>query len=270
MIEKPLDIILPVALSFFAFLVILVTVILFMYYARRKVFAQKIELINLKLKTQKHLINSMIEVQELERARISRDLHDAFSSNLSAISLNLQHLRIKSKDELTREICDLATEGCLAMIDKSRRISHNLMPIEMEHIGLLETLIRLCREFSKSEQLDVHFNYTISEKHLKFIKRENQIHVYRIIQELITNSIKHGNATKIELNLTDYDSKMLEFHYHDNGVGTDLNVEEIHKGLGIQNINYRAEIIGGRISFNSALNEGFNFSLKIPVHETKN
>lgn len=263
--ENPFDIILPVTLSFFAFLIILITVILFIYYARKKMFAKEVEIINLKLKIKKSHINSMIEVQEAERARISRDMHDAISSNLVGIHLNLQHLKRMSNDESTLSICDTTIKACMSTIDNARRIAHNLVPVELEHVGLIASLEKLCEKFNDEDKLKIVILHDLSKKQLDLIKSEHQIHIYRIIQELITNSIKHGNATKIDLKLVNIEPNVIEFFYTDNGVGTDLNIEELQEGMGIQNILSRAAIIGSESTFSSSPQNGFSFTLVVPL-----
>lgn len=265
--ESTTDIILPVALSFFAFLIILITVILFIYYARKKMFAKEIEIVNLKLKTKKDQINSMIEVQEAERARISRDIHDAISSNLVAIHLNLQQLKRISSDETTIDICDTAIKACTSTTENARRIAHNLMPVELEHVGLLASLDQLCEKLNKEGRLKVVLLHELSIKQFKLIKPEYQIHIYRIIQELITNSIKHGKANRIDLKLVNIRPNIIEFFYADNGEGTDLNIEEIQEGHGIQNIISRASIFGGETRFYASPQGGFSFILVIPLNK---
>lgn len=263
--ENSFDIILPVTLSLFGFLIILITVILFIYFARKKMFAKEIEIINLKLKNKKSQINAMIEVQEAEQARISRDMHDAISSNLVGIHLNLQQLKRISSDENTLSICDTTIKACMSTIENARRIAHNLMPVELEHVGLLASLEQLCEKLNKEGNLKIVLLHDLSIKQLELIKSEYQIHIYRIIQELITNSIKHGKASRIDLKLVNIKSNIIEFNYTDNGIGTDLNIEEMHEGHGIQNIISRAAIIGGETKFSSTSGNGFNFTLVVPL-----
>lgn len=263
--DSALNIIYPVTLSFFAFLIILVTVILFIYYARRKMFAKEIEIINLKLKTKKSQVNSMIEVQEAERARISRDMHDAISSNLVAINLNLQQLKRLSSDQATLDICNTTLQACTSTIENARRIAHNLMPVELEHVGLLASIKKLCEKFNNEGSLQINLLHDLSNKQIEQIKPEYQIHIYRIIQELITNSIKHGRATQIDLKLVNISPKIVEFFYTDNGVGTDSNIEEMQEGHGVQNIISRAAIIGGETKFNSQPQNGFSFTLAVAL-----
>lgn len=265
MSEDDLNIILAITLSFFAFLVILVTVILFIYHARKKMFAKEIEIINLKLQTKKNHVNAMIEVQDTERARIARNIHDDIGSNLVEIHHNLKKLKNNSTDQPTLDICDTSIKTSLSLIENVRNIAHRLMPTELEDVGLLESLNQLCKKFNQEGSLKIVLLHDLSKKQLALIQSEYQVHIYRIVQELIANSIKHAKATQIDLKLVDIESKIVELNYKDNGIGTDLAIEEMEEGLGIQNILSRTAIIGGKASFSSSPQNGFSFTLVLPL-----
>ena len=265
MLDQKFDIIFPIALTFFAFLLILIAVILFMYFSSKKIIARELELKNLKLQTQNKVIKAMIETQESERSRIARDLHDAFGSKLSTIKNHLENLNGRNTDPDNEVVLNLAIETCNTLYDSARRISHNIIPVELEVIGLHNTIKQLCKDFnSESSGFTVYLKSKLAESKIDSLSEDIQIHLYRILQELLVNSKKHSGASKVFVDFTSTKNNELQFSYSDNGRGSKKSFEDIQSGLGIQNIIFRSGIIGGTFEFNAEHGKGFEFNLIIP------
>lgn len=263
--SEKVEIIFPIALTFFAFLLILIAVILFMYFSRKKIIDKELEIQSLKLQTQNKVIKAMIETQENERSRIARDLHDAFGSKLSTIKNHLENLNGNNTNPENEVIFNLAIETCNTLYDSARRISHDIIPIELEVIGLVNTIKQLCKDFNnESSGFTVYLKSKLAESKIDSLNNDVQIHLYRILQELLVNSKKHSEASKIFVDFTSTKSNQLHFFYSDNGKGSNKSFEDIQSGLGIQNIIFRSGIIGGAFEFNAEEGKGFEFNLIIP------
>lgn len=218
----------------------------FIFKSRDKIYQKEIEKKNLELNIQNELVQNTLITQEKERERIAQDLHDAISSKLNVITLQSNMLllgKIPENDFINtiENIRDIATET----LESSREIAHNLLPPVFEKFGLHEAINELAIQFS-NKGLQVCYDNSTGENTYKNIPNENKIHLFRILQELITNSIKHGKANKIEI-----DTKENALFYSDNGTGISTQKTKLSKGLGTQNIKNRIKILNATFTINN-------------------
>lgn len=240
--------------TFFAFILMALVLILFFYFSRKKIIRQEIEKKNLEINYQKELLHAVIMTQEDERQRIAQDLHDDISSKLNIVSLNSQmligtELSEKEFGEVTSNIIKLTTKA----LENSRRIAHDLLPPVLEKFGIDAAISELAVEFNSAKSVKVYYENNIS---FETIDDKKHLHIFRILQELMNNSLRHGNAKNISVVFNNEDDKN-NCHYSDNGIGfnsADLNNQ---KGLGMKNILSRVELINAKIEINSAPNKGF-------------
>jgi signal transduction histidine kinase len=249
--QTGLIIITGIFLMFFMSMVLL----LFFYFSKKKIIQKELEKKNLELEYQKDLILATLEVQESERKRISQDLHDDISSKLNIVSLN-SHL-LTTPDLTEEEISDI-TGNIINLISKaltnSRRIAHDLLPPVLDKFGLHAGLEELCFELNSSKSVAVEY-----ENNAKFNDKDKNrhLHVFRIVQELMNNSIRHGKATAISI-IFEENKDITTCKYFDNGKGFDVNGLKNKKGLGMKNIESRIIFLGGSIKIDSATNKGTN------------
>ena len=246
--------------TFSAFLLMALVLVLFFYFSRKKIVEQEIEKRNLQVQHQKKLLHSVLITQEEERKRIAQDLHDDISSKLNIVSLNC-HL-LKSSDITNTEISEISTSIInltTKVLNNSRRLAHDLLPPVLEKFGLHAGVKELCLEFNGSKAVSVSY-----ENHLEFNIDENHrhLHVFRILQELMNNSVKHGKATQISIAFQEENS-LNYCKYEDNGIGFDIHKLENQRGLGMKSIESRISFLNGSISINSEIKKGtqiaFNF-----------
>jgi signal transduction histidine kinase len=249
------DVSIVIAYTFVTFLLMAMVLILFFYFSRKKIIKQELEKRDLEIRYQKELLKSVILTQEAERKRIAQDLHDDISSKLNIVSLNSHLLKTPNLSdteitEITNNIIDLTTKA----LDNSRRIAHDLLPPVLEKFGLDAGIKELILEVSTSKS--VHINY---ENHLKFDIYENDrhLHIFRILQELINNSLRHGKATQISIIFENKNNENI-CSYKDNGIGFDSNNHQNLKGLGMKNIESRVNFLNGELHIISSLNNGIN------------
>lgn len=247
------DMNLAIGSIFMAFLLMSFIVILFFYFSRKKIIQKEIEKKNLEISHQKELLRSVILTQEVERKRIAQDLHDDISSKLNVVSLNTHLLKTPnlSDDELldiTNNITDLTQKA----LENSRRIAHDLLPPVLEKFGLHAGVEELVVEFNSSKSVNV-----IYQNVLKFdiSDIDKHLHVFRILQELLNNSVRHGKATEISIAFKSIDNQNTCI-YSDNGIGFNCKSDDSQKGLGMKNIESRINFLNGTFTIDSSLNNG--------------
>jgi signal transduction histidine kinase len=254
------EIITPIVYVFSGFLLMALVLVLFFYFSRKKIIQKEIEKKNLEITYQKELLHAIIETQEEERKRIAQDLHDDISSKLNIVSLNshlltANNLSEKELNDISLNIINLTTKA----LDNSRRIAHDLLPPVLEKFGLHAGVEELCFEINSTKAIAIEYKNEIEFKNDDI---QRHLHVFRIIQELFNNSIKHGKATKIQLVFYKLEDKNF-CKFLDNGVGFDPNDQNSNKGLGMKNIESRVSFLNGKLQITSAINHGvqvvFNF-----------
>jgi signal transduction histidine kinase len=246
--------------SCLAFLLMGIVLVLFFYFSRKKIIQKELEKKDLEIQYQKEQIRAVIITQEEERKRIAQDLHDDISSKLNIVTLNTHLLATPdlSKDEvteITQNIINLTTKA----LDSSRKIAHGLLPPVFDKFGLHAGVEELCLEFNSSKVLKVFYENKVQFDELD---KDKHLHVFRILQELMNNSLRHGKATKIHL-FFDQNKDLNRCTYTDNGIGFDKNDKKNQNGLGMKNIESRVACINGTMTIDSAMDQGikviFNF-----------
>ncbi|HVW98197.1 MAG TPA: chemotaxis protein CheB [Mucilaginibacter sp.] len=210
------------------------------------------------------IIRAIIEGEEKERTRVAQELHDGLGQILSALKMQIDFSREKHngngyENEKSVELIDDA-------INEYRAISHNLLPPLLEDSNLPQVLITLCNRVTNGEDCNAVFkNDNFKSKPNKILVRE----LYRIVQELIANAVKHSGCSSIEVKLTENEGA-ITIKVHDNGKGFDL--EESKKrsiGIGLRNLFTRVDLLGGTLEFKSSEAEGTEVTLKVPEDAQK-
>jgi signal transduction histidine kinase len=236
-----------------AILFFVLVFILFVYFTRKKILQNEIDSKNIEIEHQRDLLYSHIQTQEEERARIAQDLHDDISSKLNVVNLNSHLLSTPNlKENEIKEIIENIKNLTLNALESSRRIAHHLSPPVLEKFGLQAGLEELIAEYNSTKKIEVTF-----EQHAKFdaFSIEKQTHIFRIYQELLNNSVKHGKAKSAIIKLVD-NSKAIVCTYQDDGVGFEV-VNLTFKGLGMSNIKIRIEYLNSKLEIQTAKGEGF-------------
>lgn len=241
------------------FLVLLTTgLLLFFHYSRRKLVQKELEKIQLKLTHQKQILQATITTQEDERRRIAQDLHDSISAKLNVISLTTNMLldeQTLHKDHIAslQHILNVTT----STLESARKIAHDLLPPILDKFGLKVALEELFEDFTKASQLQIVYDI----EDIESLSKTEQLHIFRITQELINNATRHGNATSLKIKL-DKISNGFKLECSDNGIGFEVTEISKNTGLGLQNIKSRASILGCELIIKSALSQGSTFILK--------
>jgi signal transduction histidine kinase len=238
---------------------VLIAIVAFVYKARKKIFDKELEKKDLEIKFQKEILLATILTQEKERERIAQDLHDEISSKLNVVSLTLHSLKSASKsaDEKINVMDDIIKLNNNA-IENSRKIAHNLLPPILEKFGLNAAIDELVHDFEKTKSVKINYTNNIN---FNTFNAGAQLNIFRIVQELLNNSIKHGKATEVTILFTRNAVENI-CTYTDNGLGFNTANLKQNKGLGIRNIESRILFLNGNFQVTSEKNKGIkiNFS----------
>lgn len=210
-------------------------------------------------KLERQVLSAILETEDKERRRYSEDLHDGLGPLLSTIKLYINQMKSKkvSKEE-ENEMFTFANELLDEAISTTRNIANNILPGSIVDNGLVAAINSFCIRVKQAGTIQIIFNHNINSR----FNNNVEINFYRIIIELVNNSIKHGNAKSVEISLI-FDNNKLVLNYIDDGVGFDINTSEL--GLGINNIKNRSQSLNGEYQFKSEVNHGMTFSLDVRI-----
>ncbi|MCG2793068.1 MAG: sensor histidine kinase [Weeksellaceae bacterium] len=200
---------------------------------------------------------SLFEGEQNERIRIARDLHDSVGQMLSLVKMNL------SSQEQNPE-----TKNIQSLVDKTiaevRTVSHNLIPEEL-NFGIFPALENLSDKINNSSTTKMELNIPMEIKEIKF-QKQNELSIYRIVQEVVNNMIKHADASFIILSVRKLENSLI-ISIRDNGKG--MNEDEISKskGIGWKNINARVRMLDGKIKIESEKLAGTQIEITLPQNE---
>lgn len=198
-------------------------------------------------------LNSMIEGQEQERKRIAEDLHDRLGSTLSAVRMHIDVL--SENDPRYAKVNAIIGKA----VDDTREIAHGLMSGVLSKFGLLAALQDLKETIESTNQFQINLSSIQFEERLH---PEFELHIYRILQELITNTLKHANATIVDIQIEKND-RDIRITYEDDGVGFDP--QENASGMGLRNIESRVEKIDGKWSVESSPQSGIRVYIDLRI-----
>ncbi|NND34510.1 MAG: sensor histidine kinase [Saprospiraceae bacterium] len=230
--------------------------------AQQDAHIQKQQLLAIQKDQELVAIKSIVQGQEQERGRIAKELHDGLGGIFSTIKLSLDH--ITKKSERLDEHQSIAHSRSL--VDKAgkelRRIAQNMMPSTLSKFGLLVAVEDLVDEMNIQSQVEVSFQHY--QVDLEF-PEDMSLSIYRIIQELLHNAVKHAEATEILLQMVQHDNH-LEIVVEDNGKGFD--VSEPRQGAGLLNVESRLIYLNANMKIESEKGNGASISLELPLPDT--
>lgn len=215
------------------------------------------EVKNLKREYQISTLESLIQGEEKERFRIAKELHDGVNGDLSAIKYKLSSL-LETNNKVINEAITMIDNSCKQV----RAISHNLVPPALEDFNLIQVIEEYCNTMDAAYPQKIIFQQLGDDI---VLSKNAEINIFRIIQELITNSIKHANATEINVQIS-HREHMLQVTIEDNGTGYDTN-EAKNKGIGLKNIQSRLDYLNASIDVMSN-EQGTSSILEISTKNT--
>ncbi len=229
---------------------------------QQKVILREKEILQLIQEQQLTASSAIMKGQEEERTRVARDLHDGLGGILTSIKLTLN--KVGGNFILPEEGVAIFTRA-LAQLDlaigEMRRVAHSMMPEALVRYGLTDALNDFCEGLNQSSTLKVRFQALGMEQRLD---ASTEIVLYRIVQELLNNVVKHAQATEVYVQLI-RKSDVLSLTIEDNGIGFDTTYQTHQKGAGMRNITNRVAYLNGKIDIQSKPNEGTSVFIEIPT-----
>ena len=201
-------------------------------------------------KQQEKFSQNLMESQEMERTRIAKELHDSVGQKLTLI-------KRKSQNTKQIELTNLTNDA----LEEVRSISRGLYPALLKELGLSRSLTQLVNEYDEQTELFYTMDIDIIDS---YFTETASLNFYRLIQECLTNIVKHAKAKSVTVSIKKEKNSVIAF-IADNGKGFDLEDSKKQNSLGLKTIFERIKILEGKLSIDSKLNTGTNFILTIPV-----
>jgi ammonium transporter, Amt family len=201
----------------------------------------------------------LVETQERERETIARDLHDGAGQSLAALKINLGLIHVDSSDQELDTRRDVALSLVDSTMEEIRNVLHNLKPMELVNEGLAASIRSLCAKTEKAS--GIHLVSNIDEPLPKWNPTE-ELNIYRIVQENLSNMVKHSKARIGEVMFTKTKGHTYRLEIADDGVGFDPSV--VHTGLGLTAMSERAEMLNATIKVESKPGKGTKMILEVP------
>jgi signal transduction histidine kinase len=209
------------------------------------------------------LLGRLIDVQEAERRRISRELHDDLNQKIATLSISISRLKRKlpmQDEELVTEL-DRLRETANGLTNEVRRLSHQLHPAVLEHLGLVTALESYIASFNDEEQINVQLTAEIGDERIPF---QTSICLYRVTVEGLRNVARHSGAASAAVLLKRV-REGLELRVSDSGKGFDVETFRLGGGLGLISIEERLRLLEGTCEVHSAPEQGTTLIARVPL-----
>jgi signal transduction histidine kinase len=228
-----------------------------------KIFNKIIEADMLRTEMDKKVLDAIIKTEESERKRVAKELHDGLGPLISNLKMSISALTIpenSDQEEMVRNMKQVVNES----LSTIREISNNLSPHVLESFGLLSALKAFTGKIAESKIITVEIEGNIQDRRFQ---QNIEITVYRVLCELINNTLRHSGANSIFIRLIEADGYLF-ISYRDNGKGLPGGMGlSGHPGMGLSNIESRLKAVNGKIELNPSDFRGFSVSINCPLYE---
>ncbi len=244
-----------------AMVLLVVGVVGFMLLYQKRVIEQTMLVKQMELNYQQAVVHHTLDAVEDERKRVARDLHDEVGAALSAMRLLVGQLgNTLPPDARTHELSQKVKGVIDHTMDSVRRISNDLLPQGLDELGLAYALEGLCENAMSLTDTDIRLTVDTCAN----LPVRTSLIIYRLVQELLNNAVKHAGATNIELTIEHHPASLL-LHYADNGNGFDFTEAYQKKSLGLKNIETRVQMLNGTVAFDTQPGLGLRVTVQIPT-----
>jgi two-component system, NarL family, sensor kinase len=203
-------------------------------------------------------IAAEINTLEAERKRIAGDLHDELGPMLSAIKLQINHL--EPEDETENAVLEKSSKQIDGIIQRFREISYDLLPNTLVRKGFIKATHEYISKLKILHPLQIEFTSPDFS-----LKPEQEVNLYRVVQEIMQNTIKHARATVLKINIIAKD-KSIFLQTKDDGIGFNYSEKSLEaKGVGLLSLQSRAQLLGGQLVVHTQPGNGTTFEIEIPL-----
>lgn len=226
----------------------------------RQIFNLQSKINKLRKENEAKVLSAIIKTEEKERQKFAKELHDGLGPILSSIKMAVSAINKSVMSNTNKQIIDKTENVVDNAIITIKEISNNLSPYVLERFGLEKAIKTFTDTIITRENLKITLSSNLNGKRYVY---NIEVILYRIIGELITNTLKYASASKVEISLFSYEKK-LELFYSDNGIGFDMKKVK-SKGMGLSNINSRVKSLDGEMEIHSKHKQGFFLKITLPL-----
>ncbi|MBN2632225.1 MAG: sensor histidine kinase [Bacteroidales bacterium] len=214
-----------------------------------------------RLRTERKLLNAIINTEENEKRRFAKDLHDGLGPILSTVKMSLSSLNNRITDTSGLSILNNANHLVNEAITTIKDISNNMSPHILSNFGLASAISTFVSKINQTNMVEIVFKTNMENTRLE---NDKEVVLYRSVCELINNSIRHSGASRIEIELNKLE-KIVTLHFYDNGRGFDMSMmkRDDFKGMGLSNIETRVKTVQGVFILESAPGKGASALIKV-------
>ena len=230
----------------------------------RKIFNLQDQIEEIRKESEAWILKAVIQTEEKARQSFARELHDGLGPVLSSIKMTTSAIELEtmktSNRKLVERICKATDEALITL----EEISNDLSPHLLKNYGLIKALQTSANQLLANTNIRLELNENIRSKRYNY---DLEINVFRIVSELLNNSIKHGAPDKIILRIHETENH-LQIEYQDNGIGFEIkeNTKGFNKqGMGLENINSRIKSLNGNYKMESKPGKGVSIFINIPT-----
>ena len=221
------------------------------------------QLLTEEINKQKMIAQAVVDAQEKERAEIGKELHDNVNQILSTAKL---YLELAKTDTLQKDaLIKRSADSIFTAINEIRHISKALVPPSVKDLGLIDSVNDLVESLRMTNALQVQFTHNGDFDNI--INDKQKLMLFRIIQEQVSNVLKHAAASRIVIDLK-LSGKLINLSITDNGRGFELEKVKFKKGVGLSNIESRAHLFNGEVIITTAPGRGCKLFIQVPIHNT--
>jgi signal transduction histidine kinase len=216
--------------------------------------------------TEKMFLNTIIQTEEKERRRFAKDLHDGLGPLLSSVKMSVSSLSQMNQDKDSKEIIENTEMVINEAIKSIKEISDNLSPHVLSNFGLIRAITNFTNKINIAKTIQVELDTDLKDERFD---PNLEVVLYRVICELINNTIKHAQAKKINISLS-LDEDYLIIVYKDDGKGFDASKiieNQGGSGMGYSNIYSRINSLKGKINIESESKKGTLITIKVLTHD---
>lgn len=240
-----------------------IAVVAFIYSYQRKLLKKKIafqEIEDLLKKQELQSAYTLLRGQDLERKRISQELHDNLGSMLVTLKMYVDTALTSKSLEKKDELINKASQMVEKASQQTRSLSHKLDSVSLKHFGLESAIKDLKETLLALKGLKMITSVILDDD----INAETTHNIYRIIQELVNNTLKHAQAKQVSIDIHQVGQDLISLSYKDNGIGFDI--DNVKSGMGLLNIKSRVDKLSGELKIESG-SKGTLINIEIPIHE---
>ena len=243
-------------------IVLSLSIVIFFFVYQKRLYKQQELITQERLNYKDEILQATVDTQEREKQRIGRDLHDEVGTMISTALLSLDHIQKNGASSTTKGQISEVEKVLQETAQSVRNISRDLVPTLLNKLGLVDGIEGLCDRIEDNSELKIQTSLEFEVE--RFLDESFKLNIYRVISELLNNTLRHADAQNILIQIESDDTSFL-LNYQDDGKGMSSDQISSFKGLGLKNIEGRISLLKGEMEIHNLVPTGLLFTIKIPL-----